>query len=310
MTRTIFEDWIAEEWNSTVYELIRQTSVVETAARQYSMGTDTMHIPRSGEVSVGTVGKGVNYGVDTSTNDEVLLSTRKFGTIIEIADEDITDSHIGLVQQKREDWATGYAKFIDNACLGTSNVENAGTVPFTSVYRSLTTSNAQTGYSANDNLVVTASGHPTYDELSEVLNKIEVGDYFDEGQTMLVAHPSLKHSLRQVKDNQGRPIFVENIETGMGGARATATLFGYPIMFSLGARVNATATPRPTGNSLLIAGNRNFLALGMRSGPEFYVAGPHTGVKFESDQALLKMRSRRGFTIGHEKAFSILEVDN
>jgi hypothetical protein len=58
----------------------------------------------------------------------------------------------------------------------------------------------------------------------------------------------------------------------------------------------------------MIVVNREFLAIGKRSGPESRVAGPDTGAAFLTDEALLKMRARRAFALTHEKAAAVLEV--
>lgn len=306
MARNTFEDWIPEEWDSQVIQRVNQVSVVESEARPYPMSTDTRHIPRSAGVEVDGVAKGIAYGEDESVNDDVLLTAKKAGRAIRIADEDLQDSNVAIMEQKRVDWATSWAKYLDNACLAVTAAESGVTVPFTSVYKAIRTTNADTDYTADDNYVVSVTGSVvSYDNLSAVLAKVEAGDYWDESMTLVVAHPSLREKLRNVKDDQNRPIFVR----GQGGDAGTPdTLFGHRIRWSLGAKTSAVATSSPTGNPLLIVVNREFLAIGKRSGPESRVAGPDTGAAFLTDEALLKMRARRAFALTHEKAAAVLEV--
>jgi HK97 family phage major capsid protein len=270
------------------------------------MATDTRHIPRSAGVDVNGVAKGSAYDEDTSTNDEVLLTAKKAGRAIRIADEDLQDSNVAIIEQKRVDWATSWAKYLDNACLAVTAAESGVTVPYTSVYKAIRTTNANTGYTADTNYVATATGGVvTYNNLSSLLGKVEVGDYWEEGLTLVIAHPSLREKLRNIKDDQNEPIFVR----GQGGDSGTPdTLFGHRIRWSLGARTSATAVHNPTGNPLMIVVNREFLAIGKRSGPESRVAGPDTGAAFLTDEALLKMRARRAFALTHEKAAAVLEV--
>jgi len=52
----------------------------------------------------------------------------------------------------------------------------------------------------------------------------------------------------------------------------------------------------------------DFVALGVRSGPESQISPANAGIGFISDQAILKMRSRRGFALTHQGAASVLEV--
>lgn len=306
MARNTFEDWIPEEWDSQVIQRVQQVSVVESEAREYPMATDTRHIPRSAGVDVNGVAKGSAYGEDESVNDDVLLTAKKAGRAIRIADEDLQDSNVAILEQKRVDWATSWAKYLDNACLAVTAAESGVTVPYTSVYKAIRTTNSDTSYTADANYVASATGGVvSYDNLSAVLGKVEVGDYWEEGLTLVIAHPSLREKLRNIKDDQNQPIFVR----GQGGDAGTPdTLFGHRIRWSLGARTSATATHAPTGNPLVIVVNRDFLAIGKRSGPESRVAGPDTGAAFLTDEALLKMRARRAFALTHEKAAAVLEV--
>lgn len=306
MARNTFEDWIPEEWDSNVVQRVNQVSVVESEARPYPMATDTRHIPRSAGVDVAGVSKGSAYGEDESVNDDVLLTAKKAGRAIRIADEDLQDSNVAILEQKRVDWATSWAKYLDNAALAVTAAESGVTVPFTSVYKAIRTTNSDTDYTADDNYVATATGSAlTYNDLSEVLGKVEGGDYWDESLTLVIAHPSLRERIRNIKDDQNMPIFVR----GQGGDSGTPdTLFGHRIRWSLGAKTSATAVHNPTGNPIMVVVNREFLAIGKRSGPESRVAGPDSGAAFLTDEALLKMRARRAFALTHEKAAAVLEV--
>jgi HK97 family phage major capsid protein len=89
VARTIFDDWIPEEQDSDVIKRIRQMSVVEDVALRVPIGADIRAIPRSGGVEVEGIGKGQTYDEDVSLNDEVLLTARKMGKAIRIADEDL-----------------------------------------------------------------------------------------------------------------------------------------------------------------------------------------------------------------------------
>jgi len=301
------DDWIPEEWSSEVVQRVQQMSVVERYGRTWNMANRTRHVPRSAGMDVEGIAAGGTYGEDSSANDEVLLTARKIGKALRIDDEDLQDSTlVDVLNTKKLDWATSFAKFYDQACLGTTGAENGTTVLYTSVYKSIRTSNTATGYTADDNYIATDPGDdPTYDDLSQVLSLVETGDYWDEGNALIIAHPSFKRILRGIKDDNNQPVFVQ----GQGGDRGTpSTLFGHEIVWSLGAKTHATNTATPTGNPLLIVCNRDYLYRGVRSGPESVVAGADTGIGFLTDQAVLKIRARRGFAVAHEKAFAVLEV--
>ena len=299
------EDWIPEEWGGAVITRIQRTSAVEGVARHEVMGTDTKHVPRSAGVDIHFIGKGGEYGEDTNVNDTVLLTARKLGQGIALAEEDMADTarFVNIVATKQLDWATSYAKAFDNATLGVTGAESntaSDDRPFTSLYRVLATTDATLGYVANDNITVSGSGtaYDPYDQLNTVFSNYEDGDYYDEAETIVIASPYFKKVFRGVKDDNGMPIFVR----GQGGDAGTPdTLFGTEIRFSQGCRASAAMTPTPTGQPLLFVGNRKFLIVGDRSGPESI---PIPANISREDEAFLKMRARRGFTVGHPKAWA------
>lgn len=318
MARDTYEAWIPEEYGSDLLGRIERVSAAERFFRVENMTTDTKHVPREGETDVAVVAKGGTYTESTTTNDEVLLTARKLGSAIRIADEDIQDAPQDIIGRKKIQWATAYAKYLDNATLGVSAAENGTTIPFTSVYRAITQTNAATGYTANANLIQSSlvkrsdqsvgDINITYNNLVALVGLLEGSDYFDEANAVVIAHPYFKTLFRGMLDTTGRPILggvdTPATDTAVGGM----TVFGYPVQWTVGARVHATATKTPTGNRLMIIANRDYLILGKRSGPEYKVAGADTGVGFLTDENLLKARARRGFAVGNENGIAVLEA--
>lgn len=308
-TRQTFEDWIPEEWGGPVITRIGQLSAIEAYARVEPMGSDTKHVPRSGGMSfVGATAKGTAYTEDGATNDDVLLTARKIGKVLRVADEDLKDTArvANIIATKQLDWARSYAIGFDNASLGVTATENGTTVPFTSLYLALISNNSDTGYTANTNLTQSATGSVlTYANVSAVFGKVEISDFWSDGDMRVIAHPAYRQALRGLMDDQHRPVFLENqqLTTGVGDS-----IFGVPVAWSLGAKTNAVASDTPTGNPLLFVGNSQLLIKGDRSGPEYMLAGADSGPAFLTDEALLKVRTRRGFAVAHEKAWSCLEL--
>jgi HK97 family phage major capsid protein len=307
MARNVFDDWIPEEKGGRVITRVAQVSAIETLARREPMATDTKSVNRSSGIGVGVIAKGGAYGEDESANDEIVLTARKLGRAIRIADEDIKDVSNGtdIIATKQADWATSYAKFVDNACLATTAAGNGTTVPFTSVYRSLRTDNPDTSYTADDNYLATA-GVLQYSDLSDLLGIVEDSDYWDEINMGFVGSPAFRKYVRGLVDDDNRPLFLEQGPWPNGGVGPT--LLTLPVRWSLGCRTAATATYSPTsGNPLLFCVNWDYVILGTRSGPETKFAGADTGAGFMSDEDLVKMRARRGFGVGQEKACAVLE---
>jgi HK97 family phage major capsid protein len=87
-------------------------------------------------------------------------------------------------------------------------------------------------------------------------------------------------------------------------AATPGSLFGYPLVVSYGAAVSTAATDAPTGNPLLIVGNRQMLINGVRGTVESAVS---RDADFSKDGVLLKTRVRRGFAVAEADAFAIIE---
>ncbi len=299
-----FDDWIPEETDSAVIQRVNQVSAVEAWGRHTPMSTATKKEPRSSGMEVKTLNKSGTYTSSNDENDDVLLTARKHPGLLTAAEAALNDSAADIIAAKEIDWANSYGKYFDNAALAVSAAESSPTVPYTSVYRTLTQTDAVLGDTANDNIVGTVvAGQVAYDELSEALGRYEDGDYFDESMSIVIAHPTFRKQLRQIKDDQGQPIFVR----GQGGDAGTPDMvFDIPVRWSNGCRVHATATQAPTGAPIMVFGNRDFLIVGDRSTVE---TQPIPAAISTTDEANIKIRDRKGFAVGHPKAFSILIDD-
>jgi hypothetical protein len=298
MARAVIDDWIPEETGGAVITAISQGSAVEDLARPEPMNTDVKHVPRQGSMTFGGgIGKGVAYSEDGSTADDVLLTARKLGIVVRLAEEDLADasSREAILQGKQLEWARTHAIGFDNATLGVTAAENGTTIPFTSLYRALSQSNSDTGYTGDANIIKTA-GATTEDDILGAFDKVEASNYWSDADMVVIAHPFFRSVLR-------------GLDTDVLSSRLTnGGLLDAPIRWTTGAKTNATASASPSGNPLLIVGNRNFLIKGVRSNPEYFVIPANTGAAALTDEALLKMRIRRGFAVAHEKAFAIVEV--
>lgn len=303
MTRTTFEDWIPEEFGGPVITKIGEASAVEALASHIPMGTDTRHIPRDGGMSYsGAIAKGAAYTEDSSTNDDVLLTVRKHGKVLRVADEDLQDAAqvANIIQTKQLAWARSYAIGFDNATLGVTAAENGTTIPHTSLYKVLTTADGDTGYVANANLIQT-TGALDLADVSGAWAKLETGSYWNDADAFVIAHPAFKQYFRDL----GRNIFSEYDSQAAG---TPDRLMGAPIRWSVGAKTSATATDAPAGNPLLFVGNSNYMVVGDRSGPEYMLAGADSGPAFLTDEALLKVRVRKAFAVTMPQAFACIEI--
>lgn len=316
MARQAVEAWLREEQGSEVIARVQQVSAAESQYRRVPMAGTTRSQPRFGALDVSIVGKGVAYTEDQNAYDDVVLTARKFGTAVRIAEEDIDDNIADVIQANMLDWGSAYGIALDNATIGTTAAANGTTVPFASIYRTLVNPSAEEqalGYAADAHYLQT-QGALTYDDLSDLASLVESSQFFDGNRSAFMAHPRVKGIVRKIKDADGNPIFTPSPRAG-----DPDTIFGYPIIWTNGAVTSATATASQTvaataglkgaaGNALITFGNVDYLLLGVRSGPESVVIDGRDGASALTDETLLKMRSRRGFAVAHPRAVAVLEI--
>jgi len=311
------ESWIPEETGSDVLLKVKRISAIDNFATPIPMLTDTRYVLRDFGTDVDVTAKGAAYNEDATPNDRVQIDQYKFTRSYRIAEEDLKWGAADMMIQKRSQFANFFGRKLDNAALGVNAAANAGTVPFTSVYKAVTTADATTGvsYTANANHI-TAADTVTYQNLSDLFARLEVGDYYDDAETVVMANDFFRGTLRTMVDGGGNLIFSE------GGQGQAPTLFGKPIIFTKGATVTTTAlaqVPAPptsgisakgaAGNPLIIVGNRQHLLMGVPrdrvwAGPSWKVIGPEISL---TDEAVLKCRAFRGFAVGNPNAFAVLE---
>lgn len=344
IANSAFTNWIPVEYGAQVIQKVTQHSAVETFGQEVMMTSNSRYVARDQGVVAGLVAKGATYDItggqqndNDNVEDSVLLTAGKWGTQINIAEEDIMDSLADIINSKSNAIGTALAKVYDNVAIGVNAAPGSGNAQTTSVYWGLTHADAfsggsGTGYTANANYTQTgpnSHGLPTYTNLSQALGNVEVGDYFNEEDMICIAHPFFRQALRGIVDGQSRPIFQESSGGFPGGGQGATPdlIFRIPVFWSLGANVTATptsqfATPNyvtsgsavagTAGNRLLVFCNRLYLLAGKRTTnpnnpagtPEFQIVPPmYSG----TDTTILRGRMRRAFSMGTEFAFSILE---
>ncbi|MEU1309501.1 phage major capsid protein [Streptomyces cinnamoneus] len=304
----IIDNWIPIEWDSNVIQRVQMDSAVERYGYPVPMKSATKRVLRSAGL---TVTAGTTYTPDSSTNDYITLTARRFISQFVVDEDDLADAEsiVDVLNTKGMDWAISYSDAFDNACLAVSATENGTTVPFTSVYKALRTTNSATSYTADDNylswdddniaIASTPNGTSLYEKLSTLLKKVETGAFWSLADSLVIAAPGWRDALRLATDAQGRPIFIQ------GTAGTPDTLFNVPIHWSRGCKVSATMAAAPTGNDVLIFCNRQYLKRGDRTNPESLI--DQARAQDSTDDTAAKFRVRRGFGVAHEKAFALLE---
>lgn len=306
--------WIPVGTDPNVITQVQQNSFIETFGVGVPMTTRTKWTPRSGGVKMARAAAGAGgYTKDTSSvQDSVLLTADKFGVVCDLEEEDLQDTASNIVEALTQGAAASYARLIDNVSIGITASKSTSGWFFDSLYFLLTQADANTGYTANANLVQSATaGGPTYADFSKALGKIESSaKWYDPANVVIGAHPTFRSKLRGVLDSANRPIFLESSAGQSAGAYGVGdTLFGYPLRWSSGLATSAAGDESPTGNPLMVFANRNLIKRGDRSPLEAKYADADTsGYGFDSDVAGLKFRARKAFTPGALPGFAILEA--
>lgn len=302
MARNVLDGtgWLIEQRTSNVVKSFSRTSVVQSQFRTINMTANIVDIPRITDMQVSFIAKGAAYPEDATTGDVITITAKKVGSVLRIAEEDVDDDKLAdYVDAKKTTAGSSYAKLIDNAALGTNAAQNGVVVPFTSLYKAITTADATTGYTASANLkTTTVAAGVTYPVLSAVLGLIEDGDYFDDSDLVWIADPGFRGTLRNVVDTTGRPMFMQD---GVVNGREVQKLFDIPIVFTRGARITTTPTVNPTtgtgvvgttGNRLLFLVQKNAAVFGLRKSFESVYVSGRDGTSMLTDEDLLKVRAR------------------
>jgi len=295
MARTDFTEangYILEEQGSVVIQDVLANSAVERFARQEPMASRTKSVPRFVADAPEIVAEGGTIPEASATLDEIVLTARKYAKIMHISEEDLNDNLVDVLTTYRREWASRWARKYDNACLGVTAVGDGDDgQPYNSLYY------AVSQYNSASNRIQTA-GDLTYGDINDALALVESSTKFDAANTVFMAHPKMLGHIRGMVKGNNDLVLPDPL------AATPGSLFGYPLVVSYGAATSAAASAAPTGNPLLIVGNRNMLINGVRGGVETAVS---RDAQFNTDGVLLKTRVRRAFAVADASAFAIVE---
>lgn len=311
MAAADFSAWTPIIWDDQVVQREVQASVVYDVAREMNMVSNTYEIPRFTNANVSG---GATLTDDTNNGDVVNLYSYQFNGKFTLDEAQVEDSPADVVAANTFEWMNSFHQTFDNACLGVSAARSTTVTnyqPFNSVYYVVNQNDSDVGYTAGTNYVKTGSGGLTYDYASQGLGFVENTRFWNDTNGCAIIHPSLKRSIRGIKDSQGRPIFLEST-AGFpgGGVRPQYELFGVPAYFSFGAIVSqnfqGVLGQAATGNPLIIFANRRMLVRGDRIPPQAQFI--NANININALQHTLQFRARQGFCATVPQAFGVVEV--
>ncbi len=280
--------YILEEQGSVVIQDLLANSAVEQFARREQMASRTKSVPRFVADAPEVVAEGDPIPEATATLDEVVLTAKKYAKIFHISEEDVNDSLVDVLTTYKREWASRWARKFDNACLGvTTSATGTDAAPFASLASVIQGSN-----------IIQTGGALSFEDLNNALGIVEDSSKFDAANTVWMAHPKMLAEIRGMIKGNNDLVLPDPL------AGTPGSLFGYPLVVSYGAAKSAAASAAPTGNPLLIVGNRQMLINGIRGGVESVVS---RDAEFSKDGVLLKTRIRRGFAVADADAFALIE---
>lgn len=302
-----FSAWTPIIWTDEVAQREVQSSAVIQYGRPRPMTSNQMEIPRF----VGAdVGGGSQLTEDTNTGDVVDMFSYQYNGKFTLDEAQVEDNPANEVEATSYEWLNSLHISYDNACLGVSAARSATATnyqPYKSVYYAVTNNDTDMGYTANTNYTKTGSGGLTYDYANTGLGLVEATKFWNPMNAICIMHPTLKRSIRNIKDGQGRPIFVESSNgTAGGGVGPQYELFGIPAVFSFGAQVTPTFKMATTGNPLLIFASRRHMVYGPRIEPQAKFIS--ADINANALEHTLQTRARLGFCATVPQAFSVVEV--
>jgi hypothetical protein len=305
-----FSAWTPIIWDDQVIQREVQASAIYDTARQMNMVSNTYEIPRFTNANVGG---GSQLTEDTNNGDTIAMYSYQYNGKETLDEAQIEDSPADEVAAVTFEWMNSFHMAYDNACMGVSAARSSVATnyqPYNSIYYTVRHADSDVNYTADTNYTKTGSGGLTYDFANTGLGKVENTKFWNNVNGVALIHPSLKQSIRGIKDGNNRPIFVEST-TGFpgGGVQPRYELFGVPAYFTFGAVVSndfSSFNAGTYGNPLIIFANRRHMVRGDRIPPQAQFI--NANININALEHTVQFRARQGFAATVPQAFSVVEV--
>jgi len=211
--------------------------------------------------------------VSNETYTQVTLTAYELAVIVTITDQLIEDANIEMNAHIRGEIEDAVVAALEQSYLGYYD----GT-PFAQTISGDCPAAHTVAYGTGADLLI---------DISQALGHIETDGFTNN--IGFVTHPSVKHSLRALRDDNGQPILQP------ASASEPATLFGYPIRFTR----NMQQTGSPAAYELIVA-DWKYLVEGVRDSmalTKTSVGTVGTHNLFTENKTAIKAHIRRGFAI-------------
>lgn len=301
-----FSAWVPIDQDSVPDQRVVQVSAIQAAATPRQMNTNVVEVPR---FLGADVGGGSQLTEDTHDGDDVPMYAYQFNGKATFDQAESEDTVADEAEAYAYEWLNSFHISYDNASLGVSAARSS-TVgdfrPYDSIYYRVRNNDNGAGYTADTNFSLVVASAWGYNSMSQGLGKVERGQFWTPSSGYAIAHPALRQALREVKDDNQRPILVElGNNTGIPGWIGP-TLMGYPLLWSHGARVSSTFKMTVTRNYLITFVNGRYARWGNRIMPQTRFID--ASLNRDALEHTVQTRARRGFVLTIPQAASVLEV--
>jgi HK97 family phage major capsid protein len=281
--------FVPDELVAEVNQLIRDGGCVEGFARHFPMTRLTLSMRK---FATGVDGYWVD-GMAVKQKDApdfelVTLTAEKMAVIVPFEDQLLEDADHNMGALIKTDVVGAFVEAIDRTFLGYEP-----TTPFADSLSGNTPAAHTIPYGTEVDLA---------GDLSLAVNAVE-SDGWDV--TGMIAHPRVKHILRNLRDSQNRPIFTENL--GDCTPRERYCVWGIPICFTR----QIAEQESPSGYEILMA-HFPYVFVGDRTGLQISVSNEATLTQgsedpinlWEQDMTAYRFVIRKGFTIKDDNALA------
>jgi len=281
--------FVPDELTAEVNQIIRDGGCVEGFARHFPMTRLTLSMRK---FATGVDGYWVD-GMATKQKDApdfelVTLTAEKMAVIVPFEDQLLEDADHNMGALIKTDVSGAFIEAIDRTFLGYEP-----TTPF---------ADSLSGNTPAAHTVPYGTGVDLASDISEAISAVEAHGFDVTG---MVAHPRVKHILRDLRDNQNRPIYTENL--GDCKPRDRYCVFGIPICFTR----QVAEQDSPAGYEILLA-HFPYVFVGDRTGLQVAVSNEATLTQgsedpinlWEQDMTAYRFVIRKGFAIKDDNALA------
>ena len=282
--------FVPEELMQEVNFLIRDGGCVEGFARHFPMKRLQLTMRK---FATGVDGYWVDAMAvktkDAPTFEAVTLTAEKMAVIVPFEDQILEDADHNMAALIKTDVVGAFIEAVDRTFLG---------YEATSPFASSLSGNTPAGHTI-------PWGTDAQDFVNDISNAISSVEAHGFEITGMITHPRVKHYLRSLRDDNGQPIYTENL--GACTPRERYCVWGVPICFTR----QAAAQSSPAGYEILMA-YFPYVFVGDRTGLQIAVSNEATLTQgsedninlFEQDMTAYRFVIRKGFEIKDNNALA------